>query len=130
MESTWVPFIKRRVSHITPRERPVTTPRGVWLQWVFTRYMPRSRKSVVSTTGTNAEQLKHSRAPQRTELPCGPETVRVLRWPFNRCPSGRLASRDFRVTPVLTLVAAAHRTFHGRSNFLVGTISFDLVRRH
>jgi serine/threonine-protein kinase len=29
MESKWVPFIKRRVSHITPRERPVTSPRSV-----------------------------------------------------------------------------------------------------
>lgn len=30
MEARWVPFIKRRVSHITPRERPVTAPRGVF----------------------------------------------------------------------------------------------------
>jgi serine/threonine protein kinase len=29
MESRWVPFIKRRVRHITPRERPVITPRAV-----------------------------------------------------------------------------------------------------
>ena len=29
MESRWVPFIKRRVSHITPRDRPVSTPKGV-----------------------------------------------------------------------------------------------------
>lgn len=29
MEAKWVPFIKRRVSHITPRERPATVPKGV-----------------------------------------------------------------------------------------------------
>lgn len=29
MEAKWVPFFKRRMSHITPRERPVVAPRGV-----------------------------------------------------------------------------------------------------